>query len=127
MLHQGADGPARALLLAAGLWQDQLHDEIWVFDRGFWNKSRDLWVEIQKADWADVILEDDFKQTLKKDVYGFFKSEAVYKELAIPWKVSVQCRRCMKRTTLLTQSDLARNHHARTARFARFLCWNPSC
>jgi len=33
-----------------------------------------------------VILKEQFKKALKKDVYGFFASEAIYKELAIPWK-----------------------------------------
>lgn len=45
-----------------------------------------LWTEVQKAEWKDVILKDEFKRGLKKDIYGFFESEAIYKELAIPWK-----------------------------------------
>jgi SpoVK/Ycf46/Vps4 family AAA+-type ATPase len=51
-----------------------------------WNKDHNLWVEVQKADWADVILDEEFKDTLQKDVDNFFKSEHVYKDLAIPWK-----------------------------------------
>jgi transitional endoplasmic reticulum ATPase len=87
ILHDGPEEPARNLLLACGIWQNELHDEIWVFNQGFWNKDRGLWTEVQKADWKDVILHDEFKKSLQKDVYGFFSSEAVYKELAIPWKV----------------------------------------
>jgi transitional endoplasmic reticulum ATPase len=45
---------------------------------------------VQKSDWKDVILRDEFKKALQKDVFGFFKSEAIYKELAIPWKVCMQ-------------------------------------
>jgi len=45
-----------------------------------------LWQEVQKADWKDVILNDDFKTTLKKDIFGFFSSERVYLDLQIPWK-----------------------------------------
>ncbi|TFK43716.1 P-loop containing nucleoside triphosphate hydrolase protein [Crucibulum laeve] len=86
ILHEGPEGPARSLLLAAGAWSDQLHDEIWVFNQGFWSKDHGLWVEVQKADWKDVILKDEFKKALQKDVYGFFASEEIYKELAIPWK-----------------------------------------
>jgi len=44
-------------------------------------------VEVQKADWKDVILKDTFKKALQKDVYGFFASEAIYKDLGITWKV----------------------------------------
>jgi len=64
-----------------------LHNEIWVFNQGFWRKDAGLWNEIQKADWKDVILKEEFKKALKKDVYGFFDSEKLYKDLGIPWKV----------------------------------------
>lgn len=77
----------RALLHAAGIWTNDLHEEIYVFDSGFWFKDANLWAEVQKADWEDVILEDEFKKNLQKDVFGFFDSEELYKNLAIPWKV----------------------------------------
>jgi transitional endoplasmic reticulum ATPase len=64
-----------------------LHDEIWVFNQGIWRKDPGLWQEVQKADWKDVILDEDFKTTLQKDVFGFFSSERVYLDLQIPWKV----------------------------------------
>ncbi|KAI0637987.1 P-loop containing nucleoside triphosphate hydrolase protein [Trametes polyzona] len=86
ILHKGPEEPSRALLLAAGAWADQLHQEILVFDNGFWSKSSSLWTEVQKANWEDVILKEEFKTALKKDIYGFFDSEDLYKSLAIPWK-----------------------------------------
>ncbi|KAJ6628802.1 P-loop containing nucleoside triphosphate hydrolase protein [Mycena sp. CBHHK59/15] len=86
ILHEGPEGPARSLVLNAGSWDQSLHEEMWVFNQGFWSKDHELWVAVQSADWKDVILKDDFKKALQKDVYGFFKSEALYKELAIPWK-----------------------------------------
>ncbi|KAK0468145.1 P-loop containing nucleoside triphosphate hydrolase protein [Desarmillaria tabescens] len=86
LVHEGSEDPARSLLLAAGLWSDQLHSEVWVFNQGFWQKDPTLWTEVQKADWKDVILKEEFKEAFKKDVYGFFTSEAIYKDLAIPWK-----------------------------------------
>lgn len=75
------------MLLAAGVFAEQLHNEIWVFNQGYWDKDAGLWVEIQKASWEDVILEEDFKDAVKKDVYGFFDSEKLYKEYSLPWKV----------------------------------------
>lgn len=75
------------MLTKVGIWEDQLHDEIWVFNQGFWQKNHGLWEEVQKANWADVILKEEFKKALKKDVYGFFSSQEVYRQLAIPWKV----------------------------------------
>ncbi|KAI0824726.1 P-loop containing nucleoside triphosphate hydrolase protein [Trametes gibbosa] len=86
ILHKGSEDPARTLLVAAGAWADQLHQEILVFDNGFWSKNSNLWTEVQKANWGDVILKEEFKTALKKDIYGFFDSEDLYKSLAIPWK-----------------------------------------
>ena len=74
-------------MLAAGAWDTQLHEEVLVFNSGFWQKDHSLWLDIQKANWADVILKDKFKTAIQKDVNGFFKSENLYKSLAIPWKV----------------------------------------
>lgn len=87
ILHEGSDEPARALLLAAGVWANVAHDEIWVFNQGYWRKDHALWESVQVGNWKDVILKDEFKKALKKDIYGFFKSEALYKQFAIPWKV----------------------------------------
>lgn len=87
ILHEGSSQePARALLKAAGAYSEELHEEIWVFDGGFWDKDRSLWLEMRKADWKDVILEEEKKEKLQKDIYGFFESEHIYKDLAIPWK-----------------------------------------
>ncbi|KIM46377.1 hypothetical protein M413DRAFT_441472 [Hebeloma cylindrosporum] len=86
ILHEGPEDVSRLFLLAAGAWTNELHDEIWVFNQGFWQKDHGLWVEVQKAAWKDVILKDAFKKALQKDVYGFFASEAIYKDLGITWK-----------------------------------------
>ncbi|KAF5387729.1 hypothetical protein D9615_000556 [Tricholomella constricta] len=86
VVHHGPEDPSHLLLIAVGAWSVQLHDEIWVFNEGWWQKDHGLWVEIQKADWKDVILKDTFKKALQKDVYGFFASEEIYKDLGIPWK-----------------------------------------
>lgn len=53
IVHDGPELPSRQLLMAAGLWSNELHDEILVFDQGYWRKSAALWEEIQKADWKD--------------------------------------------------------------------------
>lgn len=52
-----------------------LHDEkfIHVYD-GRWNMSRELWAEIQKARWKDVILNEETKKTLTELVRRFFES-----------------------------------------------------
>jgi len=79
--------PTCSLLISADGWANQLHDEIWVFSQGSWQKDHSLWKQIQIADWKDAILKDDFKKALQRDVNGFFSSKEIYKELAIHWKV----------------------------------------
>ncbi|KAH9844113.1 P-loop containing nucleoside triphosphate hydrolase protein [Rhodofomes roseus] len=86
LLHAGPEEHSRALIMAAGIWHNQLHQEIYVFNQGYWRKDHNLWIEVQKANWDDVILKQEFKDRLQKDVNGFFESETLYKNLAIPWK-----------------------------------------
>ncbi|KAG8904720.1 hypothetical protein FRB99_001306 [Tulasnella sp. 403] len=76
----------QALLVAIGTYADELHDQIPVFAHGWWEPDHQLWLDVQKANWDDVILDPDFKKRLQDDVSGFFSSEKIYKDLAIPWK-----------------------------------------
>ena len=74
------------LLMAVGEWTTELHDEIYVFDDGHWQKSRELWKSVQGASWDEVILNPGMKDNLMKDVQGFFNNRELYKKLAVPWK-----------------------------------------
>ena len=89
ILHDGDERPIRDFLIAAGSWSAELHEEIWVYNQGFWKKDYELWTEVQKADWEEIILDEEFKSALQKDVFSFFTSEELYRKLAIPWKVSI--------------------------------------
>ena len=51
---------------------------IYIFD-GWWTASRDLWYEVQKAKWDDVILDPDLKHTLTELVHKFFDSMELYR------------------------------------------------
>ncbi|TFK55460.1 P-loop containing nucleoside triphosphate hydrolase protein [Heliocybe sulcata] len=86
ILHDGPEDPINDYLMSVGRWNTEVHEEIWVFNQGFWQKDAGLWTEVQKADWKDVILKEEYKTALQKDVFGFFSSEDLYKQLAIPWK-----------------------------------------
>jgi hypothetical protein len=59
---------------------------IWVFD-GYWQRSTELYAEVMKASWGDVILDDGLKRKIVQDVEGFFKSKEVYRRYEVPWKV----------------------------------------
>ncbi|KAH6642948.1 proteasome-activating nucleotidase [Boeremia exigua] len=87
-----ADGHCQetdALILAAGKWTSQLHEEIFVFDNGYWDKSTELWRSVSGASWNDVILSPAMKQNLIDDVQGFFDNQELYAQFAVPWKRGV--------------------------------------
>ncbi|PVF94770.1 P-loop containing nucleoside triphosphate hydrolase protein [Serendipita vermifera] len=86
ILHKGNEEPIYALLSTVGSWLQELHEEVLVYDQGFWQKDANLYQEIQRADWKDVILKEKFKKSIRADINDFFNNEAVYKELAVPWK-----------------------------------------
>lgn len=77
------------LMEAATKWSFELHDEVLVFDGGYWQKNKDLWDNVQKSRWEDVILEEEKKKALVGDVMGFFDGEDKYKEFGVPWKVTL--------------------------------------
>ncbi|KAH0492646.1 hypothetical protein TgHK011_007591 [Trichoderma gracile] len=80
---------ASQLILAAGRWTSELHDEIWVFDGGYWAKSAELYRSAMKASWDNVILDEDMKSALIEDHLSFFRSRATYERLKVPWKRGV--------------------------------------
>ncbi|KAK0268657.1 hypothetical protein LTR35_015392 [Friedmanniomyces endolithicus] len=77
---------ADKLVIKCGKWSSELHEEIYVFDNGHWQKNEDLWKAVQSASWDDVILDPAMKETLINDVHGFFDNRAVYEEVSVPWK-----------------------------------------
>jgi hypothetical protein len=74
------------LLLEVGEWSSQPHNEVWVFDGGYWQKSSELWQSVQKSRWEDVILEDKMKKAIIDDVNNFFEGRDAYARLKVPWK-----------------------------------------
>ncbi|KAL8936951.1 MAG: hypothetical protein Q9216_004666 [Gyalolechia sp. 2 TL-2023] len=74
------------LIVAASKHIDQLKDEIWVYDRGYWRKNHKLWSSVQACSWEEVILNPDMKRQLIHDIEGFFDRKADYKSFAVPWK-----------------------------------------
>ena len=77
---------ADSLILAASKWTSELHNEIYVFDDGDWEKDKKLWAAVQSSTWDDVILDPTMKNTLISDVQNFFDSRSLYEEYAVPWK-----------------------------------------
>ena len=91
------------LIRSVGEWQSNIEGYVYVFD-GYWMKNRQLFEEVQKARWEDVILDEEMKKTLTNVVGTFFDSmtmllpsscrriltisgKDVYDDLGVPWKV----------------------------------------
>lgn len=74
------------LIFSVGTFSTELHDEVWVFNQGYWQKDRALWQSVQKSSWEDVILDEDMKESLIGDVQRFFDSRYEYGRLKVPWK-----------------------------------------
>jgi transitional endoplasmic reticulum ATPase len=74
------------LIKEATVWGGELHDEVWVFDQGYWQKSRELWNSVQKAEWDNVILDEGMKKAIIADVESFFDNRETYQKLKVPWK-----------------------------------------
>ncbi|KAI0444994.1 P-loop containing nucleoside triphosphate hydrolase protein [Xylaria telfairii] len=79
-------GHADGLLLAAGSWANELHEEVWVFDQGYWQKNAALFRSIASAAWGDVILDPAMKRAIIEDHNSFFDSRGTYARLKVPWK-----------------------------------------
>jgi transitional endoplasmic reticulum ATPase len=89
IINQYLIGPSNEvdlLVLAAGKFTSTLHDEIWIFDKGYWQKDRNLWLSIQHSLWDNVILDEAMKTHLRDDAGRFFDSRAEYQKLGVPWK-----------------------------------------
>lgn len=76
------------LITAASQHSSKIHNEIWVYDRGYWQKNHRLWKNVQACKWDDVILNAEMKLNLINDIEGFFDRKAEYEAFAVPWKVS---------------------------------------
>jgi transitional endoplasmic reticulum ATPase len=77
---------ADKLVLAAGYYGASLHNEMWVFDYGYWQKDASLWATMNKSSWDNVILDEDMKSDLISNVLRFFDSQDQYTRLRVPWK-----------------------------------------
>jgi transitional endoplasmic reticulum ATPase len=85
----GEKSAVRSLVEAAGRWQSVLHDEIWVYNQGYWQKDAALYQSILKSRWEDVILDKAMKDDLIDTVSRFFDSRDEYNKLRVPWKRGV--------------------------------------
>lgn len=77
-----------ALINAVGKWQKPDDHYVYLYDN-YWYANRQLWEEVQKASWDDVILNKDMKKALVELMKKFFDSKDIYDDLGVPWKRGV--------------------------------------
>lgn len=85
-LINGQSKAVDALIAAASQYNNDLHEEVLVFDQERWTKNKELWKSVQQSTWEDVILDRDLKDVLVLDVQGFFDCKDDYKQFSVPWK-----------------------------------------
>ena len=87
-LIDGRSQTVDKLITVATQHLSEIKEEIWVYDRGYWDKSHKLWKNVQGCMWENVILNNEMKLQLVSDIEGFFDRKEDYKSFAVPWKVS---------------------------------------
>lgn len=81
-------GPSKvtdALIQTIGDWLLGDQKVVWVYDR-YWQRSKELYRQVQKADWNKVILDENQKKALASVANTFFSSREIYEDLGVPWK-----------------------------------------
>jgi hypothetical protein len=76
----------RAFFTAVCEWNSEVRDEVLVYDGGWWQKSRDLYTDIQSASFDNLVLEGNLREQITSDLAGFFESKDVYDRYGIAWK-----------------------------------------
>ena len=84
---QAGSEVTEALVLAASIWSQQIHEQVWVYDQGRWSKNEELWRVVQGGSWKEVIMEESTKRAIMRDVIGFFDARETYAEFGTVWKV----------------------------------------
>ena len=74
------------LIKACGAWTQELHDEVYVYEDGHWDKNKTLFKAVSKSSWDDVIIDPAVKSDIIRDVESFFSSRSTYSQYNIPWK-----------------------------------------
>lgn len=79
-----------SLIAAVGNRQKPEDEEyIYVYDAGYWLPSRNLYEQVQKSKWNDVILNEDMKIIITELMNKFFDSKHIYKDLGVSWRRGV--------------------------------------
>lgn len=77
---------AEAFFSAVGAYNSDVGETILVFQDGYWQKSRELYVAIKGSTFDNLVLGGTLKHDLYSDLAAFFSAKAIYTQANIPWK-----------------------------------------
>ncbi|KAF9000853.1 P-loop containing nucleoside triphosphate hydrolase protein [Cyathus striatus] len=80
------NAPGTELSRTVYQWANSPKDEVWIYEDENWSKSASLYKSIRSSDWDSVVLKDEFREGLRRDVESFFNSRDAYASLDITWK-----------------------------------------
>jgi hypothetical protein len=82
----GASKVTDKLIMTIGAWVKSLVGKVvWVYDQ-WWRPDAELYKQVMKSSWDDVILDEGMKKELTTVTNKFFSSKQVYEDLGVPWK-----------------------------------------
>ncbi|MEW6278827.1 MAG: ATP-binding protein [Candidatus Eremiobacterota bacterium] len=64
----------------------EVRGEVLVFTSGFWSKSKQLYQDIQKSRFDNLVAPPHLKEELERECHQFFQSRADYERYGVPWK-----------------------------------------
>lgn len=59
---------------------------ILVFRNGYWQRSGDLYENVQQSNFDDLILDESLKQSIRSDFQRFIGTRQHYEELGVAWR-----------------------------------------
>ncbi|KAJ3054856.1 hypothetical protein HK097_000612 [Rhizophlyctis rosea] len=75
-----------AFVIAVQKFCAEMKNVVWVFERGGWQPSAELYQDIKGWTFDNLILSTDKIQGVKDDLALFFQSEQLYREYGLTWK-----------------------------------------
>jgi len=80
---------AEDFLMAVCAWNQEVRDEVLVFDSGHWHKDSELFAAIKGATLDNLVLQGSLKSDIYDDLNAFFSARDTYEEYGVPWKRGV--------------------------------------
>lgn len=82
-------GTAEEFFRAVCEWCAEVRGEILVFEDGEWEKSEELFASVRAATFDTLVLPDELRAEIERELPGFFAAREMYESYGVPWKRGV--------------------------------------